>query len=55
LVKKILKKISILRELVFSKKMYLHGEKEDFEEYSPNLAFVELTSPILVDYLASKR
>jgi hypothetical protein len=32
----------------------LHGERENFEEYSPNLAFVEFTFPILINYLVGK-
>jgi hypothetical protein len=32
----------------------LHGEKEDFEEYSLNLEYAELSFPILNNYLAER-
>jgi hypothetical protein len=48
------KKTRIFRKLFFSKKTFLHGEKENFEEHSQNLTFVELTFLILINYLAGK-
>jgi hypothetical protein len=41
-----------LRKLLFQKKVFLHGEKENFEEYSLILEFAELSFPILNNYLA---
>jgi hypothetical protein len=38
----------------FFKKINLHCEKENIEEYSLNLAFVELTFSILINYLVGK-
>jgi hypothetical protein len=43
---------------IFEKKyfqtFFLHGEKENFEEYSLNLASAELSFPILINYLEGK-
>jgi hypothetical protein len=39
----------------FSKKSFLYGEKENFEEYFLNLAYAELSFSILNNYLAEKR
>jgi hypothetical protein len=38
----------------FFQKRFLHGEKENFDEYFLNLASAELNFPILIDYLANK-
>jgi hypothetical protein len=35
---------------LFQKKVFLHGEKENFEEYSLILEFAELSFPILNNY-----
>jgi hypothetical protein len=48
-------KTEILRKLLFQKKVFLHGEKENFEEYSLILEFAELSFPILNNYLAKMR
>jgi hypothetical protein len=47
-------KTKILRKLFFQKKAFLHGEKENFEEYSLILEYAELSFPILNNYLAEK-
>jgi hypothetical protein len=44
------KDIIMFGKLIFSKTMCLYGVKENFGEYSPNLAFVELTSSISMNY-----
>jgi hypothetical protein len=41
-------------KLFFQKKVFLHGEKENFEEYSLFLESAELTFAILINYLAEK-
>jgi hypothetical protein len=33
---------------------FLQGEKENFEEYSPNLAYAELSFPTLINYSAGR-
>jgi hypothetical protein len=38
----------------FSKKSFLHGEKENFAEYFLNLAYAELCFPVLINFLAGK-
>jgi hypothetical protein len=43
-----------LRKLFFQKKVFLHGEKENFEEYSLFLESAELSFAILINYLARK-
>jgi hypothetical protein len=43
-----------LRKLIFQKKGFLHGEKENFEEYSLFLESAELTFAILINYSAEK-
>jgi hypothetical protein len=43
-----------LRKLFFQKKVFLHGEKENFEEYSLFLESAELTFAILINYSAEK-
>jgi hypothetical protein len=51
--KKIILKIKI--EFLRKKKsIFLHGEKENFEEYSPNLASTELSFPTLINYSANR-
>jgi hypothetical protein len=54
--KKIILKIKIkfLRKTTFQKKLKLHGEKENFEEYSLNLEYAKLPFPILNHYLVEK-
>jgi hypothetical protein len=47
-------KTKILRKLFFQKKVFLHGEKENFEEYSLFLESAELTFAILINYSAEK-
>jgi hypothetical protein len=42
-----------LREIFFQT-FFLHGEKENFEEYSLNLASAELSFPTLINYSASR-
>ena len=44
-------KTKILRKLLFQGKVFLHGEIENFEEYSLILEFAELIFPILNNYL----
>ena len=42
---------------IFEKKefsFFLHGEKENFEEYSLNLAFAKLSFPTVINYSAGK-
>jgi hypothetical protein len=41
-------------EIIFSKKSFLHGEKEDFEEYSLFLESAEFNFDILINYLAEE-
>jgi hypothetical protein len=41
-------------EIIFSKKVFLHGEKENFEEYSLFLESTQLSFAILINYLARK-
>jgi hypothetical protein len=54
--KKVLKiKTEILRKFFFQFFFFLHGEKENFEEYSLILEYAELSFPILNNYLAEKR
>jgi hypothetical protein len=43
-----------LRKLFFEKKVFLHGEKENFEEYSLFLESAELSFAILINYSARK-
>jgi hypothetical protein len=43
-----------LRKLFFQKKVFLHGEKENFEKYSLFLESAELTFAILINYSAEK-
>jgi hypothetical protein len=43
-----------LRKLLFFLKVFLHGEKENFEEYSLFLEFAELSFAILINYSARK-
>jgi hypothetical protein len=43
-----------LRKLFFQKKVFLHGEKENFEEYSLFLESAELSFAILIYYSARK-
>jgi hypothetical protein len=38
----------------FCQQKNLHGKKENFLGYYPNLAFVELTFPILINYSAGR-
>jgi hypothetical protein len=54
--KKIILKIKteVLRKLFFQKKVFLHGEKENFEEYSLFLESAELSFAILINYSAEK-
>jgi hypothetical protein len=54
--KKIILKIKakILRKLFFQKKVFLHGEKENFEKYSLFLESAELSFAILINYSAEK-
>jgi hypothetical protein len=54
--KKIILKIKteILRKLFFQKKVFLHGKKEKFEEYSLFLESAELSFAILINYSAEK-
>jgi hypothetical protein len=42
-----------LRKLFFQKKVFLHGEKENFEEYSLFLESAELSFAILINHSAS--
>jgi hypothetical protein len=44
----------IFRKEFFSIKSILHGEKENFVEYSLNLVSAELSFPILINYLVGK-
>jgi hypothetical protein len=48
-------KTEILRKLLFQKKVFLHGEKENFEEYSLILEFPELSFLSLNNYSAEMR
>jgi hypothetical protein len=41
-------------EIIFSIFIFLHGEKENFEEYSLFLESAEFTFPILINYSARK-
>jgi hypothetical protein len=41
-------------EIIFSNYFFLHGEKENFEEYSLFLESAELSFSILINYLARK-
>jgi hypothetical protein len=41
-------------EIIFSIFIFLHGEKENFEEYSLFLESAEFTFPILIIYSARK-
>jgi hypothetical protein len=41
-------------EIIFSKKSFLYGEKENFEEYSLFLESAELSFAILINYSARK-
>jgi hypothetical protein len=43
-----------LRKLFIQKKVFLYGEKENFEEYSLFLESAELSFAILINYLAEK-
>jgi hypothetical protein len=43
-----------LRKLFFQKKVFLYGEKENFEEYSLFLESAELSFAILINYSAKK-
>jgi hypothetical protein len=47
-------KNQILGKNIFSKKCFLHGEKENFEECSLYLEFAELIFAILINYLTYK-
>jgi hypothetical protein len=40
---------------LFQEQVFLHGEKENFEEYSLILEFAELSFPILNNYSAEMR
>jgi hypothetical protein len=40
---------------LFQKKVFLHGEKENFEEYSLIWEFAELSFPSLNNYSAEMR
>jgi hypothetical protein len=53
--KKIILKVKteILKKLFFQKKVFLHGEKENFEEYSLFLESAELSFAILILPLGS--
>jgi hypothetical protein len=48
-------KTEISRKLLFQKKVFLHGEKENFEEYSLIWEFAELSFPSLNNYSAEMR
>jgi hypothetical protein len=54
--KKIILKIKteIFRKLFFQEKVFLHGEKENFEEYSLFWESAELSFAILINYSAKK-
>jgi hypothetical protein len=43
-----------LRKLFFQKKVFSHGEKENFEEYSLFLESAEFSFAILINYSAEK-
>jgi hypothetical protein len=43
-----------LRKLFFQKEVFLHGEKENFEEYSLFWESAELSFAILINYSARK-
>jgi hypothetical protein len=47
-------KNQILGKNIFSKKSFLHGEKENFEEYSVYLEYAKLSSTILINYSIGK-
>jgi hypothetical protein len=44
----------ILGKNIFSKKSFLHGEKENFEEYSLYLESTEFSFATLINYSTSK-
>jgi hypothetical protein len=47
-------KNQILGKNIFSKKSFLHGEKENFEEYSLYLESAELNFATLINYSIGK-